>query len=345
MWRRGWSAAFDLGVDLLQPTSAEKLRTRLQDLEKLLAHFDCRGRFGKQHHLLKYHMARLYEHEHQREDTLPNALEDFLAFQEAREAFIKQFSLLEASTGTLLAQLHGITSTLNCSISMTEGERNESGKDEGSKGVCQTFTETISMIRASEKQLKQATLDLDNMIIPFEAASGPNKWNIMVNDSQALMKSHRETADLIEAVASRAVKASKQTFGFLMDLLQDNSTEEYIRNLTEQITQMQQQKENLTAQVNATVAKHLALEEEASGLKFALGNITSSLHQLALSDASVSSEPDQTLLNQMRPNNYTTEWAEDLMKQTEELDRQIQTKDNLISKMGEEMEPLKTDCQ
>lgn len=29
------------------------------------------------------------------------------------------------------------------------------------------------------------------------------------------------------------------------------------------------------------------------------------------------------------------------MKQTEELDRQIQTKDNLISKMGEEMEPFK----
>lgn len=48
-----------------------------------------------------------------------------------------------------------------------------------------------------------------------------------------LPRSHRETADHIEAVASRAVRASKQTFGFLMDLLQDNSTEEYIRNLTE----------------------------------------------------------------------------------------------------------------
>lgn len=83
---------------------------------------------------------------------------------EAREAFIKQFSLLEASTGTLLAQLHGITSTLNCSISMTEEERKERRKDEGSRGVCQTFTETISMIRASQKQLKQATLDLDKMV-------------------------------------------------------------------------------------------------------------------------------------------------------------------------------------
>lgn len=83
---------------------------------------------------------------------------------EAREAFIKQFSLLEASTGTLLAQLHGITSTLNCSISMTGEEGKDRRKDEGSRGVCQTFTETMFMVRASQKKLKQATLDLDNMV-------------------------------------------------------------------------------------------------------------------------------------------------------------------------------------
>lgn len=319
---------------------AEKLRTRLQDLEKLLAHFDCRGRFGKQHHLLKYHMARLYEHEHQREDTLPNALEDFLAFQEARETFIRQFSLLEASTGSLLAQLHGITSTLNCSISKTEEDGKERRKDESGRGVCQTFTETLLMITASQKQLKQATLDLDSMVFPFEVAPGPNKWNIMVNDSQVLMKSHRETADHIEAVASRAVRASKQTFSFLMDLLQDNSTEEYIRNLTEQITQMQQQKENLTVQLNDTVARQLALEEEAAGLKLALGNITSSLHQLGMTDASPSPEADQTHFNQTHSANYTTERGANLVKQTEELDQQIQTKQNLIGKIREEIEPL-----
>lgn len=83
---------------------------------------------------------------------------------EAREAFIKQFSLLEASTGTLLAQLHGITSALNCSISMTEEEGKERGQNEGSRGVCQTFIDTVFMIRASQRQLKQATLDLDNMV-------------------------------------------------------------------------------------------------------------------------------------------------------------------------------------
>lgn len=70
---------------------------------------------------------------------------------------------------------------------------------------------------------------------------------------------------------------------------------------------MQQQKENLTAQVNGTVAKQLALKEEAAALKLALGNITSSLHQLALTGASPTPEPDQTQLKQSHHANNTTE--------------------------------------
>lgn len=57
-------------------SQAEKLRNRLQDLEKLLAPFDCQSRSGR--HLLD---PRRPAAEQQREDSLPNALEDFLAFQ------------------------------------------------------------------------------------------------------------------------------------------------------------------------------------------------------------------------------------------------------------------------
>uniref|UniRef100_A0A3B3X3W9 Laminin, gamma 3 n=1 Tax=Poecilia mexicana TaxID=48701 RepID=A0A3B3X3W9_9TELE len=273
---------------------AEKLQTRLRDLGKLLAHFDCRGRFGKRHHPLKYATTGLYEGEHQREDTFPNALEDFLAFQEAREAFIKQFSLLEASAGALSAQLHDITFALNCSISMTEEEVEDEGKDgrkdEGSTGACRTFTKILLMIK----------------IISFEAMSAPNKWSIMVNDSQVLMKSHRETADHIEAVASRAVRESTQAFSFLMDLLQDNSTEE--------ITRMQQQKENLTALLNVTVAEHLALVEEDASFKLALGNFTSSLHQLTLLDARAASDTNQTDFNQTHPDNSPAQVSQDALE-------------------------------
>uniref|UniRef100_A0A3P9KKW5 Laminin subunit gamma 3 n=1 Tax=Oryzias latipes TaxID=8090 RepID=A0A3P9KKW5_ORYLA len=319
---------------------AEKLQTRLQDLEKLLSHFDCRGRLGRQPNLQKYHMAGFYQHDQLRgEDSLPNALEDFLAFQEAREAFIKQFSSLEAATGTLSAQLHGLTFTLNCSISVTQAEGSDGRKDERHGGVCRTFTVALLRIKASEKLLKQATLDLDNMIFPFETTSTPNKWNLMVNESQVLMESHREMADLIEAVATRALQASKQTFSLLMDLLRDNSTEEYIRNLTEQIAQMQQQKENLTLQLNETAAKQQALLEEDAVLSLTLNNITSSFHQLLLTDGGKSSEGSQTKFNQTSESNDTTEWGENLLKKSEELNQEIQTKDGLIGRIREEMEP------
>lgn len=90
----------------------------------------------------------------------------FCPFLEAREAFIKQFSLLEASTGRLLAQLHGITSALDCSLNATEtNERNESRADGGSGvAVCQPLAQTVSVIRGSQRRLQQATLDLDNMV-------------------------------------------------------------------------------------------------------------------------------------------------------------------------------------
>lgn len=93
---------------------------------------------------------------------------------EAREAFIKQFSLLEASTGRLFAQLHGITSALNCSLGVTKGGRTRTRTEESGKtdeGVCQSFSEAALVITRSQKQLQQATLELDNMV--GRIASGP----------------------------------------------------------------------------------------------------------------------------------------------------------------------------
>ena len=87
-----------------------------------------------------------------------------LDLSEAREAFIKQFTSLEASTGRLLAQLHGITSTLNCSLSVTENEMEENRTADGARGVCGTFAEAVLAIRGSQEQLRQATLDLNTVV-------------------------------------------------------------------------------------------------------------------------------------------------------------------------------------
>ncbi|KAM4634707.1 laminin subunit gamma-3 [Polymixia lowei] len=321
---------------------AEKLRARLRDLEKLLARFDCQGRFGHRHHM-KYYAHGRHKHNHQGEDTLPNALEDFLAFQEAREAFVKQFPELEASTRALSAQLRSISAAFNCSVGATEEEGSGTGERKNAKsgGVCQTFTDSVFMIRASQKQLKQATLDLDNMVIPFEVVSGPNEWNIVVNDSEVLMKSHREMAGHIEAVARRALRASNQTFVLLMDLLRDNSAEDYVRNLTEQLSEMKQKKQNLTAQVKQTVANQQTLAEKSAELQVGLGHLSSSLRQLALTDLSTSPGSNQTELTPgTAGTNRTKEQGVDLLERTAELALHVQTKEELISKIREEMEPI-----
>lgn len=67
---------------------------------------------------------------------------------------------------------------------------------------------------------------------------------------------------------------------------------------------MQQQKENLTAEVNGTAAQQRALREESAALQLALGNITSSLHQLGLT-------PPPPPLNQTRPSDRTAEGSVD----------------------------------
>lgn len=70
---------------------------------------------------------------------------------------------------------------------------------------------------------------------------------------------------------------------------------------------MQQQKENLTALINITVAEHLALEEQDAAFKLALGNITSSLRQLTLMDARNASDIEKTEFNQTYPDNETVQ--------------------------------------
>ncbi|XP_021446264.2 laminin subunit gamma-3 isoform X1 [Oncorhynchus mykiss] len=310
---------------------AGKLKARLQDLEKLLARFDCRNGSGRQHHVREYHVRQHHERGHQGEDSLPNALEDFLAIQEAKEAFVKQFALLETSTHTLSAQLHTVATALNCSASMEEEQ------EEGWRTLCRTLADSVSVIRSARTQLTQATLDLDNMVIPFKMTPVPNSWNSAVNESEILMKSHTEMAGHIESIATKAFMASNQTYSLLMDLLEDNSVEEYISNLTEQMADMQQMKENLTAQVNETLAIQLSLEEESGEIMVAFVNLTSSILELSKKMPNPSSGTNQSDPS-LRSGANQTEGVE-LSNRTSELAFHVQSKEELASKIREEIEP------
>ncbi|KAG9354246.1 hypothetical protein JZ751_012370, partial [Albula glossodonta] len=278
---------------------AEKLRLRLQSLEKLLAHYSCRGRRGRQHQAL------------QGEDILPNALEDFLAIQEAREAFIRQFTRLEMSARMLAAQLQSITTAMDC---------NGGANAMGLKGVCRALSGPAAAVSTAQAQLTQAIHTLGNMVIPFEVPKGPNQWTALVNESQVLGKSHKEVASHIESIAQKALMASNQTFLLLMGLLEDNSTEVHIRNLTEQLQEMHQAKENLTAQANETLseakATHSSIQEDSAQIASTLANFTVM----------------QQLTNDSQPNLVQGQ-AEDLINKTLELALLLQSKDEQVTKI------------
>lgn len=309
-----------------------KLRTRLQEAEKLLSRYDCRGRYGRQRRGREQHVQGDQERGHQGEDSLPNALEDFLALQEAREVFIEQFSQLGTSTHSLSAQLHGTSSALNCSIS----RKGEEEGDEGRRNVCRMLTDSLSVVRTAQKQLQQATVDLGNVMIPFELPTGPNQWNTAVNDSHFLMTRHTALAGHLEVIAGEALTVSNHTFSVLVELLEDRSTEEYIRNLTESLTDMQQLKQNLTAQVNETLANQLVLEKESAKTLVALGNLTSSLKLLGQKNHTL-----QHGLNQSDPritDEFNNTMSPDLRTRTSDLTLHVHTKEQLVSKIREEME-------
>ncbi|XP_018595947.2 laminin subunit gamma-3 isoform X1 [Scleropages formosus] len=287
---------------------AKKLQVRLQDLERFLALYDCRKWRSGHHQTL------------QGEDTLPNTLMDLLAIQDAKNAFVNQFMQLETSAHVVGAQLHRFAAAMNCSLT-----------DEGEEGVrqsrlCRALTGPAMAIDGALVQLRQATATLDGLVIPFEVQKGPNRWTALVNESRVLEKGHTEVAEYIELVAKRALITSNQTYSILTVLLEDDSTEQFIGNLTQQLLEMRQAKENLTAQVNVTLLEARAASDstqaEAAETADALSNLTSSL---LLMKSELERAPGQPKVV-------------DLANRTQELDLLVQTKDELVSTVRGELE-------
>ncbi|XP_061658227.1 laminin subunit gamma-3 [Syngnathoides biaculeatus] len=291
---------------------AENLRSRLQDTEKLLAHFDCRGRFGKRRPPTGNQTDGVGGNQRDGE-ALPNALEEFLAFQEAREAFLRQFSSLAGSAGAMEARLRDLAAASNCSLE--EKEEEERG------GTCRTLGRVALVVGESRRQLERATEDLDSAVIPFALESGANQWKMMVNESRVLTKSHGDAAERVGVAAGGALAASERAFASLTELLGDNSTDEYLEDLTRRMTQMQQQRQNLTALASEIDADDEARREDAAGLRRALGNVTSQLSGANASDP-------------------VAERADSLLKKTQELDQHIRSKDDLIGKITNDTRSL-----
>lgn len=331
---------------------ASKLKARLQELELLLSSYDC-NRYSRQyrgHQQHRHHHNDLDNHiqKDQVEDYLPNALEDLLAIQEAREAFIKQFSQLETSAQTLQLQLRSIAAALNCNF--TDGMKDpEEGKTIKVEKECRELVDTLSTVLNMQEQLQKMTVDLNSMAIPAVIPKEPNKWNAIVNESEVLVKSHADMAAHIEQVAGDVFKMANKTYLQLVTLLEDNSTESHIQDLTEKLEEMQQLKDNLTLEVNETLVTHLSLQKHNAEIADILHNITASLSELRRTDGNFTLAVEETnvtsfsqMLNQTNVtaahNPQLTE-SEDLMNRTTDVDISVQSKEHLVNKTREEIQP------
>lgn len=80
---------------------ATKLKSQLYSLERLLSNYDCRSFrhriFVRPNQMRQHHRLENHLHEHQGEDYLPNALEDFLAIQGKRRSQRKSVHVLRIS--------------------------------------------------------------------------------------------------------------------------------------------------------------------------------------------------------------------------------------------------------
>ncbi|KAL2099883.1 hypothetical protein ACEWY4_004277 [Coilia grayii] len=314
--------------------------------------------------------------EYRDEDYLPNSLEDFLAIQEAREAFIRQFTQLETSAQTLELHLRSVAKVTNCSLREEEEEKGGMGEeDRGEEEVeerekegggeknsrrtlmeeCGALRETYAAVSQVQTQLEKATGDLGNMVIPFSIPKGPNQWNAAVNKSQTLAQSHVEAATQMESIAAEALRVSKHTHSLLLSLLQGNATELYILELAQRLSDMQELKGNLSSQVNESLQAHLALQEQQAEAAAILKNISSSMLELGANSSStlsantstVSLPQTETSANQSHTN-HTSQSTEhgpletlvlSLERRVSELDALVQAKETKANTTRDELEP------
>ncbi|XP_051958195.1 laminin subunit gamma-3 [Xyrauchen texanus] len=336
---------------------ASKLKTKLQELEMLLSSYDC-NRYSHQYDRRQHHWRQQHGHQNndldkqiqkdQDADYLPNALEDLIAIQEARDAFIMQFTQLETSAETLQLQLRSIAVAMNCNLKESGEELVEEMTRRG-ENECQELVDTLSTALNMQDQFQKMTLDLNRMVIPSVIPKEPNKWNSIVNESKVLVKSHTEITTYIEQIAEDAFKMASKAYSQLITLLEDNSTESYVQDFTEKMKEMQQLKENLTLEVNETFSTHLSLQKQNSEIADILQNITTSISEPRRTDANFTHKAGETSITYFRQmlnqTNITASQdpkltqSEDLMNRMAELDILVQSKEHLVNKTREEIQP------
>ncbi|XP_039620329.1 laminin subunit gamma-3 [Polypterus senegalus] len=269
---------------------ADKLKGKLQRVERLLQTYECRHWRGFDERLL------------QGDSPQSNSLEDLLAVQDARDAFVQQFTSLQGAVVSVQTRLQMIHLKVNCSLG-------------GSGRLCSSLAVVSRALGATQQELEKAVETLGGMVISGGLPDESEPWAAYADESRLLAASHRQTAESIELVARTALRTSNETFILLAETLEDNSSAECFRELSQRLLTMQAAKKNITNTIGDLQSAATSVHEEVQE------KISNGLHNVTSRETEELPCPDH------------------LRNETLELEELLQSKDELINQALLDIKP------
>ncbi|XP_043914324.1 laminin subunit gamma-3 isoform X2 [Protopterus annectens] len=270
---------------------AKKLKEKLQKLEEFLKEPDCNT------------YSRAWYYPVQQEESSGEWSSEPYLMKDTKEFLITQTSGLERALQTVLETLENMRDSEDCST------------QEGKK-FCFLTSAVSSSLNKTQTKLQIVQTMLQKMVIPAEVTYTPKQWHIWVNESHILAESLEEMVSKIKATAEDAVKMSNITYMLLSNLLEDNSTEDFIDELEDKLLAFHSFKDALSNDVGH------ALQEA--------NDTYASIQQFRYDSVEVLNVTNSSAKELL---------SADLYANTKELENVLQEKDSLLNEMVNQMQP------
>ncbi|NWY56691.1 LAMC3 protein, partial [Chionis minor] len=219
---------------------ADRLKTRLQEMEEWLQKPGCDARPGQSPMV----------GDAPRGDGLPSP------------------HLLRGAWAALLAQVGRLAGALDTARGRLSNASRATGcSGHGLPKTCTLLSEIGTALQSAQQEILHAADTLATTEIPQEIPQQPTNWSHWALEARALAESHEDTMVQVEAVVGRALHASNASSQLLRSLLEGNVTRDAQRELEAGYEEIQRAWEELgtgVAEVAAEARRAFAVVQQAN---------------------------------------------------------------------------------
>ncbi|NXT52563.1 LAMC3 protein, partial [Pluvianellus socialis] len=197
---------------------ADRLKTRLQEMEEWLQKTGCDARPGQSPMV----------GDAPRGDGLPSPH----LLRGARAALLAQVGRLAGALGAARGRLSNASGATGCS-------------GHGLPKTCTLLSEIGTALQSAQREILHAADTLATTEIPQEIPQQSTNWSHWALEARALAESHEDTMVQVEAVVGRALHASHASSQLLRSLLEGNVTQDAQHELEAGYEEIQRAREEL----------------------------------------------------------------------------------------------------